>query len=319
MPMPDASTLKRLHKILRTYLDTYGQADSRQDLRSLVGAMLALEAKADRIAAHGLELETWVKAVVRSFDPAAAADGADAEDYRAIAAHIHTWREALAVKAKATLDAYVQKHAPNLVTAQVPQVLLTILPLVEEAQITRAEAERVLGEVAQHFIPQDAQQRVIDSHWLVLADKVRGCLQHDSLEAAVIDVVRAYATEVQPDTTELTDELVATALDAVLKYPGNLANFGVDVDLDLDAETQRLVVQQVNFKLHLAAAAPPSKTARDIAQQLDRAVAEYRAAQGRDRVSYIPTPVTQTIGDEDASSLGSAMEIGIPLTPKPEG
>ncbi|MBF2037403.1 MAG: hypothetical protein IGR92_18470 [Leptolyngbyaceae cyanobacterium T60_A2020_046] len=48
-------------------------------------------------------------------------------------------------------------------------------------------------------------------------------------------------------------------------------------------------------------------------------MAEYRAAQGRDRVSYIPTPVIQTVGDEDASSLGGAMEIGIPLTPKPEG
>ncbi|MBF2037402.1 MAG: hypothetical protein IGR92_18465 [Leptolyngbyaceae cyanobacterium T60_A2020_046] len=266
MSMPDASTLERLHRILCTYLDTDGQADSRQDLRSLVGAMLALEAKADRIAAHGLELESWVKAVVQSFDPAAAAAGADAEDYGEIAAHIRTWREALAVKAKATLDASVQKHAPNLATAQVPQVLLTILPLVEEAQITRAEAERVLGEVMQHFIPQDAQQHVIDSHWLMLADKVRDCLQHDSLEAAVIDVVRAYAPEVKPDTTACTDDLVATALNAVLNYPGHLANLGVDVDLDLNAETQRLVVQQVTFKLHLAAAAPPSKTARDIAQ-----------------------------------------------------
>lgn len=198
-------------------------------------------------------------------------------------------------------------------------MLLTILPLVEEAQITRAEAERVLGEVAQHFIPQDAQQHVIDSHWLMLADKVRDCLQHDSLEAAVIDVVRAYAPEVKPDTTACTDDLVATALNAVLNYPGHLANLGVDVDLDLNAETQRLVVQQVTFKLHLAAAAPPSETACDIAQQLDQAVAEYRAAQGRDRVSYIPTPVIQTVGDEDASSLGGAMEIGIPLTPKPEG
>lgn len=119
MSMPDASTLERLHRILCTYLDTYGQADSRQDLRSLVGTMLALEAKADRIAAQGLELETWVRAVVRSFDPAAAAAGSDADAYRAIAAHIHTWREALAVKAKATLDASVQKHAPDLATAQV--------------------------------------------------------------------------------------------------------------------------------------------------------------------------------------------------------
>jgi hypothetical protein len=109
---------------------------------------------------------------------------------------------------------------------------------------------------------------------------------------------------------EIGEGLIEQAVTAVFNSKVKL-----DLDFDLDAETQRLLVKQVYLKFNLMEASPPpSKTALEIAQQVQSEVARYRREQGLDDIDYIP-PMNRTDESSGSSLLGGEMSVGIHIRP----
>jgi len=312
----DAKTLTGLRQVLSTYLSTYG-GETMAEIRAIAGSILSVKAKAGDLLLQGLEMEAWVDEMVKDFAPGEVVEPVSDAGMTAIATQTKNWRDTLEVKTRATLDAYIQNYAPHLNTEKLRDLVTTILPIVEDAQISRDEALRVIQQVGEQCDPQSALGRVLDTQWVTLASKVQQVLQNRDLEDTVQDVMQAYVHKFEPALVEIGTGLIADALRAVTN---SKAMLDLDLDWELDAETQQLVIRQVGFKMQLLKASPPpSKTALEIAQQVHSEVRRYRAEQGLDDPHpTMPTVVRTDDDDGESSRLGGDLSVGIQLQPGQE-
>ena len=309
MPPLDAATRESLQNALYAYVQTYGGA-SITEVRAIAGSLLAVKETAGDLIAVGLEIETWVDEIVQDFDLSIVADRLQDEGARSLAAQAQHWRETVEAKAQATLDAYIQKYVPELDTQQLHGLVATILPVVEDAKISRDEAHRLIHDVSAQLDWQAALERVVAPQWAVLAEKTMQCVINRDVEASVTEVMNAYVYNFQPTAVEIGEGLVEQAVQAVTN-----SKLALDLDLELDAETQKLLVKQVVFKLNLMAAGhSPSKTAVEIAQQLNDEVVRYRREHELDPTSILPATI-RTDDTNDSSPLGGEISVGIELQP----
>ncbi|NJN22221.1 MAG: hypothetical protein HC812_14860 [Leptolyngbya sp. RL_3_1] len=275
MAQPTPEILTAVQAILHAYEDAYGFTDSLPELRAIAGSILSLQAQAKALVIRGLEWEDWIEEMVTTFQCRDWTNYAVSEEERAIAAQVKTWRAALRHKVENTLAAYAQKVGlPDFPPETLRQTVLSILPIVEDGQVTRDEVAAVIHHVQQQFDLPTALSQIIDPIWVELAEKTIRCLQNGSLEAALRDTVNAYIEAYQPTLVEMGTSLVERAMAVVLANQGEF-----DLDIALDAETQALIVRQVSFKLKLRSASPPpSKTAAEIVDDLQDEIDRYRNA-----------------------------------------
>ena len=310
MAVHGSAIVKSLQDALHAYIAIYGDGESIAAVRAIAGAILAVQSKAGEIVLKGLEIEAWVDAIVQDFDFTPIADQVWHEAAKAIAFQAKTWRENLETKTTATLDAYIQTYAPNLDSRQIQTIIATILPIVEDAQISRDEAKRIIQRISQQVDWQSAVDRVVDPKWVLLAGQVWKAVHNHDIEATVQDVVQAYISKFKPSLVAIGEGLVEEAFNALSNSKGQL-----DLDFELDPESQRLLVKQVSFKMRLIEASPPpSKTALEFAQQIHGAVTRYRTEQGLNSISLIP-PTTQFDKSTTSSSVGGEIGIGIEIHP----
>ncbi|MGF1521548.1 MAG: hypothetical protein ACFBSF_04425 [Leptolyngbyaceae cyanobacterium] len=303
--------VQSLQNALAAYLKNYGGGESLQAVRAIAGALLSVKSKAQAILLRGLEIEAWVDAVVRDFDPEQIAKLIANQAEQALATQAKLWREKVELKVRATLDAYIQTYIPDLDTHQIQATIATILPIVEDAQISRDEAQRIIHLIARQYDWRSPIQRIIDPKWVILAGKAWKAFRNRDVEATVQDVVQVYIRKFKPALVEMGEGLAEQALTALFNSKAQL-----DLDLNLDPESQRLIVQQVSFKMKLMEASPPpSKTALEIAQQLHEAITHYRTQQGFNSVSLFPPVIRTDEATEDVSSIGGEMSIGIEILP----
>ncbi|WP_008309231.1 hypothetical protein [Leptolyngbya sp. PCC 6406] len=210
------------------------------------------------------------------------------------------------------LSAYVQDHAPTLALDALRPTLLAIIPMVADGSLTRAETEAIMAHVGERFNLQAILQRGVAPAWRGVAAQVARCLQQGDLEAALWDTIHAYLQTHQLPLVEMGETLIERLMALVLQKSGKF-----NIDVTIDPETQRWLVRQVSFKLHwLEASPPPSKTALEIAQQIQIEAADYR-----DRtkpLNYMPA-IHGYEGNEVSSTLGGPLEIGIILAPEADG
>lgn len=307
----DAATQKTLQNALYAYVQAYG-GETLEDARAIAGSILSVKEKAGELVSQGLEIEQWVDDLVTGFEPDEVAERVVEEGERAIAAQAKHWREKVEVKARATVDAYIQKYVPDLDTTKIQDLVATVLPVVEDAKISRDEAHRLISTISEQFDWQSAVGRVIDPKWVMLAEKTMQVVKNRDVEDSVVDVMNAYVYKFKPTAVEIGEGLVEQAMQAVTNSKVKL-----DLDFDLDAETQQLMVKQVMLKFNLMEASPPpSRTMLEIAQQVNDEVARYRREHGLDDINYIPE--RQTTDDASGgAALGGEMSVGIELQPPP--
>ncbi|MEL7314183.1 MAG: hypothetical protein AAFN08_04430 [Cyanobacteria bacterium J06559_3] len=303
--------VQSLQNALSAYIKNYGGGESLQDVRAIAGALLAVKAKAQVLLLQGLEIEAWVDAVVRDFDLRQLTNRIANATEQALATQAKLWREKVELKVRATLDAYIQTYVPDLDTHQIQATIATILPIVEDAQVSRDEAKRIIHHISNQYDWRSPMRRIIDPKWVILAGKAWKAFRNRDIEATVQDVVQVYISKFKPALVEMGEGLAEQALTALFNSKAQL-----DLDLDLDPESQRLIVQQVSFKMKLMEASPPpSKTVFEIAQQTHDAILHYRTQQRLGTVSLFP-PVIHTDETNTAmSSLGGEMSIGIEIQP----
>lgn len=306
----DPMTVNRLRNLLYAYLHIYGEDDRIENVRAIAGSILAVEETVGRLVLQGLVIESWIEAIVADFDPSHIAASVWSEAEAIVAQQVKNWRQTLELKVKNTLEAYIQKYVPKLDIAQVQTTILTILPIVEEAHISRDEAKQIIQRVSSTVDWQSTVSRVVDPKWLALAGVVWQCRHNRDVEATVQDIVQAYVAKFQPTLIEMGEGLAEQALTALFNSQTQL-----DIDIALDAESRRLLLRQVSFKMTFLEASPPSsKTAMEIAQQLHAEVTRYRAEQGAANSNAFPT-VIRCDDSERVSAIGGPMSIGIVIKP----
>ncbi|MEM1280883.1 MAG: hypothetical protein AAGG53_12895 [Cyanobacteria bacterium P01_H01_bin.152] len=306
----DAATKQSLQNALYAYLNQYG-GESLADARAIAGALLSVQEQAGKLAASGWEIEDWVNDLVSDFDPKQISSAVNQAAAASLANQTKHWRELLENKTRSTFDAYIQKYAPALDTPTLEQLVVTILPIVEDATITRDEARRLILAISDQIDVPEIANRHIDPHWLLLADQVQQMRQYRELEEPTADIMHAYIHKFQPMAVEIGEALVERAIEAVSN-----SRLKLGLEVELDPETRKLLIKQVMLKVRLRdLAPPPTKTALEIAQELHSEVTRYRRDRGLDKANYLPA-VTITDKPDGEGLLGGEFSVGINLKPR---
>ncbi|PSN11702.1 hypothetical protein C7293_23275 [filamentous cyanobacterium CCT1] len=221
----------------------------------------------------------------------------------ALAKAAHRWQQRLSDQAKGVLTSYVQRYRPTVTPDTLSSMATSVIPLVSDGAITRSEAMGLVSLVVQTFDLDSAMRgvvpaglaAVVNTTAAALAQTLAIVLDQKPMAEAVSETVSAYVEKYAPGLVNIGSDLIATALSAVLK---NQVDF--DLDLQLAAIDQALLIEQVSFQLNvLRESPPPSKPAWAIAAQVNAAVEQYRQDQG-DRVD-----ITAGLVSDDGLSISS--------------
>ncbi|MGD1858454.1 MAG: hypothetical protein ACFB0E_00590 [Leptolyngbyaceae cyanobacterium] len=301
----DPDTQKLLRRAVYAYMKQHGE-QSLGAARAIAGALLAVQETAGLLTFRGLEAERWVDALVKDFDLSQVVETVWSASEQRLASQVKQWRGTIEAKIRDTLDAYIQTYTPELDSRKIQALVTTILPIVEDATVTRDEAQRLIACISDQVNVTAAIARTIDSKWILIAQKVAQIIQLRNVETAATDVVSAYVHEFQPATVDIGTTLIEQAVQAVSNHKVQLG-----IDAEINSETHQLLVKQVMLKLHLKVAdPPPTKTALEIAQQVRDEVARFRQEQGLDAIDYTPKIIVKNEPD-GSSTLGGELSIGL--------
>ena len=264
--MIDSKYVQQVKGILDAYVQKFGQPGSGGELEAIIGSSIAA---VDRLKLTQKETEQLIQTVASQFDPQVAASRLLDVQFKLIAQKVQNWRTEKERVVLNTLAAYVQKFAPDLLENQWIGVVKSMLPLIEDRQISKAEAKDLIQRVVSKFSLQEALSSQIDPKFVAIAEKVAGYAKHAKLEGTVLEVLDAYIQEFKPDITEF---FIEQAVKSIFSHSDKL---GVKVDIEL--EDRQLLVKQVFLKLQLMEPSPsPSKTAIEISQQIDQEIFKFK-------------------------------------------
>ena len=169
------------------------------------------------------------------------------------------------------------------------EVAKSIIPMIEDRQISRAEAQDLLYRVGAKFKLKEALGAWVDPKFLGIAEKVARYSQHAKLEGTVLETLDAYIQTAKPEITEV---LIETAVKKVFSHADKL-----DINVDLEAEDRQLLLKQLAFKVQLLEPSPsPSKTALEISQQIDQEVIRFKRSRA-DQLGGINAAEPKVFGD----------------------
>ncbi|HEY9738449.1 MAG TPA: hypothetical protein V6D06_19285 [Trichocoleus sp.] len=310
--------IQALLGIARVYVERYGMPDSLEQLQSIVGSLISVGQRAEDIApalANALALPNpAVEALIQQVatwladgaSPGAAIDGALDETIdstkQALVEQAYQWRQRLISEVKETLHAYVQRFAPQLDFASLPDTIEAIIPLVQDGRITRAEVSDLVRQIAMSFGPQVALSQGIEPQHLEAAQALALSMAQKPMEQAVMETVVAYMQKFEPAMEAVSEELIEKAI-------GALSNLPIEFDwaMELSLKDKRLLIKQVAFKLNIMQASPPpSQTAQELADQVHSEIQQFR----QEREASIGTvDVTKGFTSSDGLEVSSGWSL----------
>ncbi|RZM82572.1 hypothetical protein [Leptolyngbya iicbica] len=306
----DAATQRSLTAALYAYLNDYG-GDSIDEVRAIAGAILAAKEQAGEWSLPGWEVEQWVDTLVADVDLSQPLPSIWQAADQQLAHQAQHWREQLAVKTRATVDAYLQQYSFTE-GLSLHQLVATVLPLVTDATLPRDTARQLIETVSSQVDLSSVSDRVIDRKWVLLAEQVHQLWQQRDMANSVTDVMQAYVHKFQPAAVDIGESLIEQAVEAVSN-----SKLKLGLDTELTPDTRKLLIKQVMLQVKLRdMSSPPVKTALEIAQDLHNEVVRYRHDRGLDDPNYWPTTTTSAAND-DSSALGGEISIGINVRPRP--
>ena len=280
--MVDSKHIQQVQGIVDAYVQKFGQPESAEELEAIIGTSIAA---VDTLKLAKGEVEELIQTVASQFNPIAAASHLLDVQFKLLAQKVQNWRTEQERTILGVLTAYAQKISPDFLDQQWVEVVKSIIPMIEDRQVGKAEAQNLIYRVASKFSLKAALGDWVDPKFLIIAEKVARYSQHAKLERTVLEILDAYIQSVKPDVTEF---LIETALNKVFSHAHKL-----DINVDLETEDRQLMLKQVAFKLQLLEPSPsPSKTALEISQQIDQELLRFkqaRAAQFGDVNAVEPT------------------------------
>lgn len=285
--MVNPEQVRSLVEILAAYHQLFGLPKDTEQLRGIVGTFITLQQRVGTLRLTVQAAEDVVHEVLAtvSTDTLAAATSAAQQE---LARQAQQWRQSLESLVTKTLNAYVvQKLTPNLDPESLHKAVASVVPLIEDGQITQSEVRSLVTQVGSEFNWEQALGKAVnlDPKYVKLAKNLAITLAQKPMEDAVSETVTAYVKKFEPTLETVGEGLVEQAVEAIL-----LNKVQFDLDTDLNLENKQLLVKQVLFRLNIVRAFPtPSKTTEQIAAQVHNAVEQFRAKR------------SETLEDPDAT------------------
>lgn len=191
---------------------------------------------------------------------------------------VHQWQRSLENQVLNTLNAYAQNFQSEQLQNLLPETVLSILPLVEDAQLHKSEFDFLLQQVRSKFSIENALGQVIEPQYLAIAQKLSKLLQLGN----VTELFEQQLLQGQSQGRSLVEQSIENLTESFVNQELNkfLGSDVVQVDIDVDA--QQMMVKQVVLKLNMMQSSPPPvKSSADISKQLDEEVAKMQAMRSQ--------------------------------------
>jgi len=277
MPMAIDTLVQDLLASLAAYTSQYGQPETPLQRQAIIASLLNLKTQDTNQSLTAQQVDNIVRLVEADFDLSTLGQAVADEVQRALAQRAHQWQQELQQQVEGVLNTYLQQHNPDLDSSDLEELVTAIAPMVKSGQVTKPEVLGLAQQMAQTFAPDSALVVMANPTVLGLAKDLATVIGQRDTEAAVSETVTAYVEKFAPAAEEIGENLIESALSAILK---NQVQFGIDTDLNL-AE-KRLIIQQVSFKLNIMQQSPPpSKSAELMAQQLNTEIERFKAERER--------------------------------------
>jgi hypothetical protein len=264
-------TERSLLDSLQAYVNRFETPNSREDLLVIASSILTFQQKQGSIAIASNQAEALIQQVVDQFKATTGSSVIEATT-DTLVQEVNQWRQSLENQVLNTLNAYAQKVQPEKMLDLLPDTILSILPLVESAQLRKVEAESLIQQVKSKFNLTNALAQVIDPKSLANAEKLVHLLKFESLEKLLQDTLLGNQDLINRTLENVTESLVENELAKIL---------GSDaVNLDIDVDAQQLIIKQVTLKFNvMQSSAPPSKSSEEISAQMDDEIERFKSSR----------------------------------------
>jgi hypothetical protein len=264
-------TERSLLDSLQAYVNRFETPNSREDLLAIASSILTFQQKQGSIAIASNQAEALIQQVVEQFKATTGSSVIEATT-DTLVQEVNQWRQSLENQVLNTLNAYAQKVQPEKMLDLLPDTILSILPLVESAQLRKVEAESLIQQVKSKFNLTNALAQVIDPKSLANAEKLVHLLKFESLEKLLQDTLLGNQDLINRTLENVTESLVENELAKIL---------GSDaVNLDIDVDAQQLIIKQVTLKFNvMQSSAPPSKSSEEISAQMDDEIERFKSSR----------------------------------------
>jgi hypothetical protein len=294
MIMTNNAIKRSLLESLHAYVRHFEIPNSRDDLLSIASSILTFQQKQRSLAITSDVFESLIQQVVDQFNAEAVINSVVTSTTETLIREANKWRQSLGNQVLNTLNAYVQKFQPKG-QLDLTETILSIIPLVESVLLGKSQAESLIQQVKSKFDLQAALGQVIGAEPLAIAQKLANLLQFGNLEELLKEAILGDQPLLNKTLETVTESLVNSELSKIL------GNNALKVDIDLDS--QRFMVKQVTLKLNvIQSSPPPSKSAEEIARQLDVEVEIFKVKQ-KAQLGVIDLLQPKKIGE---------LEVGIP-------
>ena len=135
---------------LQAYVNRFEKPTSREDLLAIASSILTFQQKQGSIAIAPNQAEALIQQVVDQFKATTESFVIEATT-DTLVQEVNQWRHSLEDQVLNTLNAYAQKVQPEKLLNLLPDTILSILPLVESAQLRKVEAESLIQQVKSKF------------------------------------------------------------------------------------------------------------------------------------------------------------------------
>jgi hypothetical protein len=256
---------------LQAYVNRFEKPTSREDLLAIASSILTFQQKQGSIAIAPNQAEALIQQVVDQFKATTESFVIEATT-DTLVQEVNQWRQSLEDQVLNTLNAYAQKVQPEKMLDLLPDTILSILPLVESAQLRKVEAESLIQQVKSKFNLTNALAQVIDPKSLANAEKLVQLLKFENLEKLLQDSLLGNQDLINHTLENVTESLVENELAKIL---------GSDaVNLDIDVDAQQLMIKQVTLKLNvMQSSAPASKSSEEISAQMDDEIERFKSSR----------------------------------------
>ena len=272
-------TLPLLHS-LKAYAKTFAVSGNAEQLSAIASAILRFQPQEGALSL--MSTDAVIQQVVQQFGvdrglPDTLDLAIDSKTEQLIQG-VHQWQRSLENQVLNTLNAYAQNFQTEQLQNLLPETVLSILPLVEDAQLHKSEFDFLLQQVKSKFNIENALGQVIEPQYLAIAQKLAKSLQLGNVtqlfEQQLLQGRLQGRSLVEQSVENLTESFVNQELE---KFLGSDA---VTVDIDVDA--QQMMVKQVVLKFNMMQSSPPPvKSNADISKQLDQEVAKMQALRSQ--------------------------------------
>lgn len=268
--MNDVITEQELLDSLNAYAKSFGVPTSPEEVMAIASSIVTFKQKQLGIPEISpTQVESLVQQVSSQFDINAIANSITDNATATLVQGVNQWQQTLEQQVLNTLNAYVQKFQPKQMP-DVAKTILSIIPLVENAQLHQLETTSLIQKISSQFKWESALAQVVSDDAMAIADQLANLLQFGDIEELVKQTLIGDHQLLNQPLDQITDSLVNSKLAEIL------GNNAIHIDLD----TQQLMVKQVTFKLNVMASSPAAtKSEQEIAQQIDDETTRFRASR----------------------------------------